>query len=113
MKLGRHVNKGGRAPHAEHVRPPVQWCRWCQRNAWAQDVTGCIEFTVNGLERLPVSWPPDMRIPDSNPCGCGAHVGQWHHADCSLEMCPWADEHPDDGEQLTYCGCLDEPEDTT
>ncbi len=30
--------------------------------------------------------------------------GGWHHCKCSLEVCPWADEHPDDGEQLLYCG---------
>lgn len=45
---------------------------------------------------------------DDVPCPCGTLPGGFHHWECSYEVCPWADEHPEDGEQLLFCGCYEQ-----
>ncbi len=87
-------------------------CLGCGRNPWAPDVTSCKPKDVRGRRPEPHSWPePTEEWPDppgdDNPCSCGAHVGGYHHWLCSIEVCPWAAEHPDDGEQLLCCGCFE------
>ncbi len=86
-------------------------CPGCGRNPWADlDGTSCTPKVVRGRRGVPHSWPeptPEWPDPpgDDNPCSCGAPVGGFHHWGCGLEVCPWAEEHPDDGQQLLYCGC--------
>jgi hypothetical protein len=76
-------------------------------------VTTCNPKDVRGRAGVPHVWPEpgtaeeiDL-FADDNPCQCGARVGGFHHWPCDLEICPWADEHPDDGEQLLCCGCFE------
>lgn len=110
------MNDKRRRPHRitraqSHLKHTV--CRFCLRNPWAADVDGCVEFLIrDGRPRVPLTWPPDLDIPDDNPCECGAMPGRLHHYQCGLELCPFADDHPDDGEQLLFCGChaLEDPD---
>lgn len=102
--------------HVFARRPPhpcYEACPGCGRDPWAEDVTSCKPKDVRGRQPEPHSWPEATTAEevtlyaDDNPCPCGAMPGGWHHWECSLEVCPWADEHPDDGEQLLYCGCYE------
>lgn len=86
-------------------RPPVELCHFCARDPWGE-VLGCIDFPIRGRSRLPHEWPADLGIPDDNPCQCGARVGHLHHYGCDIEVCPWSEEHPDEGERLLGCGCI-------
>jgi hypothetical protein len=79
-------------------------------------VESCIPFDVQGLPRVPHVWPDDLLedpppgVTAATPCQCGTPVGGYHHYECDLEICPWADTHPDAGEQLLCCGCLEDPD---
>lgn len=93
---------------------PRDLCGFCNRLAWdsAAEIRSCIDFSVRGRNRVPHQWP-DPQTPDeidlfsdSNPCKCSAPVGGRHHYGCDIEVCPWADDHPDDGEQALCCGCF-------
>ncbi len=100
-----HRHRGGRPLH-----PCSDLCPGCGRDPRADHVTSCQPKTVRGRSGLPHAWPeptPEWPDPpdDDNPCQCGALPGGYHHWECSLEVCPWAKEHPDDGEQLLFCGC--------
>ena len=90
----------------QRCRPPADICEWCGHDRYGRDGGTCEAFDVRGRPRVPLSWPDDLGIPAGNPCQCGTQVGGLHHHECDIELCPWADEHPDDGEQLLYCGCL-------
>lgn len=48
----------------------------------------------------------DRALGDGDPCQCAALPGEFHHQPCDVELCPHATEHPDDGEQLMFCGCI-------
>ncbi len=102
--------------HVFARRPPhpcYPTCPGCGQDPWAEDVTSCVQKDVRGRPGVPHSWPEptdaeDIDLfSDTNPCQCGAMPGGFHHWECGLEICPWADEHPDDGEQLLYCGCFE------
>ncbi len=87
-------------------------CPGCGRNPWDEDVTSCRPKNVRGLTPPVHSWPlPTEEWPDppgdDNRCACGAMPGGYHHWGCSLEVCPFAELHPDDGEQLLHCGCYE------
>jgi hypothetical protein len=102
-RLGnRHVT---RRPRDLACRQPEEWCTICGQDPWGDGVDGCADLLVRGRHRIPLSWPPDEDIPPDNPCQCGAQVGYLHHDGCDIEICPWADEHPDEGEQLLCCEC--------
>ncbi len=112
MREGRPSNKpsGRTTPRPEPSAPGL--CRGCGQDSWADGVTGCQAKSVRGLTPPVHSWPaptPDWPDPpgDNNPCSCGAMPGGFHHWLCDLELCPFADLHPDDGEQLLYCGCFE------
>lgn len=91
-------------------------CLFCWRilDNYPDGVT-CKAKDVRGRPGIPHSWAAlagDDDCPDDTVvCPCGAPVGGFHHWECDLEICPWADEHPDEGEQLLYCPCFhaDEP----
>ncbi len=102
--------------HVFARRPPhpcFAVCPGCSRNPWAEGVTSCKPKDVRGRQPEPHSWPEPTALEDvelfidRNPCPCGALPGGYHHWECSLEECPWADEHPDDGHQLLFCGCFE------
>lgn len=89
-------------------------CGGCGRDPWAyDDHPGCEPKDVRGLPGIPHAWPEPLTaedfviFTDDNPCRCGAMVGSHHHWECSLELCPWADTHPEAGEQLLCCGCYE------
>lgn len=81
-------------------------CPGCGRDPWAPGVTSCEPKDVRGRTSGPHVWPDEDYFSDQGPCSCGAAVGGFHHHECSIELCPWADTHPDEGEQLMYCGCF-------
>ena len=90
------------------ARPCPPRCSWCGRVPWSGGPSSCTEaVTVRGLPRLAHAWPDDEDYADQPPCQCGTPVGGLHHDECDIELCPWADDHPDDGEQLLCCGCLE------
>jgi hypothetical protein len=97
-------------------RPPrdPDPCPGCGRDPWEDDDhPGCEPKDVRGLTPRVHTWPEPTTaeefdlFADSNPCECGAIPGSYHHWDCGLEVCPFADLHPDDGEQLLCCGCYE------
>ena len=86
-------------------------CLICRKTPWTAGVVGCVALDVRGLPRVPHSWPEGLLLDgeplgDHDPCQCGTLPGLLHHWPCDIELCPHADEHPDDGEQLFCCGCI-------
>ena len=101
---GRNDQRRRRTP-----APDNQVCAWCEQRPWDPAVVGCVQFDIRALPRIVHVWPDDIGVPLDTPCRCGTSVGQPHHYDCDLEMCPWADTHndgPEGVEQLLFCGCL-------
>jgi hypothetical protein len=119
VRENAETKRGGgisRRRHAFTRRPPhpcYPACPGCGLDPRAEGVTTCRPKDVRGRQPEPHSWPEPTTaeeielFTDHNPCPCGAMPGGYHHWECSLEVCPWADEHPDDGEQLLYCGCYE------
>ena len=81
-------------------------CPICHKTPFTAGVVGCVALDVRGLPRLPHAWPAELLLGDHDPCQCGTEPGLLHHWPCKLEICPHADEHPDNGEQLMFCGCI-------
>jgi hypothetical protein len=94
---------------------PDGWCPFCEHDPWAtDDGASCKPKTIRGRQGIRHTWielanepdPPD----DSVPCPCGTPVDGWHHWLCEYEICPWTDEHPDEGNRLIGCPCYEDGE---
>ena len=94
-------------------RPCADICALCGVDTASERASqGCKPKNIRGRASIRHVWP-DPETPeeveifaDDSPCHCGALPGAYHHWECNLEFCPWADDHPDGGEQLLYCGCF-------